>query len=673
MKNYHKIYLLIILLLGFRQFSLAQNHMIDSLRNALKVSQADTNRVNIQNTLGKQYIYISEFPRADSFANEAIKLSEKLNFKKGIAKGYSAIGIVYYYQGDLAKALEYYFKSLKIAEEIGDKTLMLSNIGNVGIVYSNQGDYPKALEYYFKALKMAEESKDKNKIANDLGYIGVVYKNQKDYKKAVEFYNKALDMAREVNNRHLIITNVGNLGNIYTNEKEYDKAIDYYKQALEMAKEDGDKSSVSTNMGNIGSVLIEQKKLKEAEDYLLKAYAIAKETGDIVNVKECEHNLSELYYREGKWKESLDLYKKYIVNRDSIYNEDNTKNTVRAEMNYNFDKKKAEEKAEQEKKDLLTKKELEWQKFVRNVFIGGFALLLILAFFIYRGSRQKQKAYNIIAKQKEEVELQKQIIEEKNHEITSSINYAKRIQTAILVTREEIEKSLKEYLILFKPKDIVSGDFYYYAEKDDKIIIAAVDCTGHGVPGAFMSMIGNDALNEIIINKGITKPGEILTRLHDSVRRALKQDTSKMETTDGMDIALCTLSLPVSETDGVKIEYSGAMRNFYYVSKGSVKLEEIKANKQSIGGVVSAEKKYFTNHTVQLYKGDTFYIFSDGFADQFGGPNGKKFMMKRLKNLIISVQGKNLNEQEQTMEATLEEWKRNEEQIDDILVIGVKI
>ncbi len=281
-----------------------------------------------------------------------------------------------------------------------------------------------------------------------------------------------------------------------------------------------------------------------------------------------------------------------------------------------------------------------------------------------------------LVKEKEKVELinkevleQKEIIEEKNKDITDSINYAKQIQDAILPVQEVIYKSFKDAAILFLPKDIVSGDFYWFARKDDKAIIAAVDCTGHGVPGAFMSMIGNDSLNHIVNHNDITQPAEILHHLHLAIQRALKQNKEDSSSRDGMDIALCAFDIKTNV-----LEYAGAFRPLYLLKKDTKELEEVKGDRCSIGGFqVEEGDRTFENHRIELQKGDSFYIFSDGYADQFGGERGKKFLAKRFKELIINNSAKKMEEQVEIFKNNFITWRANYEQIDDVLIIGVKV
>ncbi len=264
-----------------------------------------------------------------------------------------------------------------------------------------------------------------------------------------------------------------------------------------------------------------------------------------------------------------------------------------------------------------------------------------------------------------EIENKNVLVEQKNRDITDSINYAKRIQKAILPLDVEISKSLPESFILFKPRDIVSGDFYWFATVDNKHILACVDCTGQGVPGAFMSMIGNSLLNEIVYEKKIHEPAKILNSLNEGVRLALKQNQHDNETHDGMDIALIRI-------EGMNLQYAGAHRPLFLIRNGELK--EVGATKFAIGGMqLDDDKKVFLNNTLSLEKGDALYMFTDGFVDQFGGEKGKKFMSKRFQELLLSIQNNTMSEQKVLLNTVIEQWKGNVEQVDDILVIGVRI
>lgn len=305
---------------------------------------------------------------------------------------------------------------------------------------------------------------------------------------------------------------------------------------------------------------------------------------------------------------------------------------------------------------IFKKNELEFQKEEKHK--------LLLAFHTEE-KEKKEKELALTKVQKAEVEKHRLILEVKNKDIPDSINYAKRIQQAKLPKKTDIYTELSNCFVLFKPKDIVSGDFYFFQKKKQSIFIAAADCTGHGVPGAFMSMIGSGKLDEAVANSSNTS--EILKHLNIGLKNSLHQSESNESTRDGMDIAICSIDL-----DTRIVQYAGANRPFWLIRKGKNELEEIKATKKAIGGLTE-DLQHFNSHELKLQRGDTFYISTDGYADQFGGKFGKKLMTKRFKEILLDIQEKSMSEQHQYLEAYVEEWKAEEEQVDDILIIGVRL
>jgi serine phosphatase RsbU (regulator of sigma subunit) len=322
-------------------------------------------------------------------------------------------------------------------------------------------------------------------------------------------------------------------------------------------------------------------------------------------------------------------------------------------------------------------KAIEKQKMLIWFFVIALFLVSGLGYFIYRGYRIKKEANRqleeknrLILNQKDEIQQQKEIAEsqrdqiayQKKH-ITDSIHYALRIQTALLPSLELFSEKL-DHFVLYKPRDIVSGDFYWVAEIGPQIMIISADCTGHGVPGAFMSMLGVSFLNEIILNKGIIQPGQVINSLREEIIRALKQKESHSELKDGMDICVCLL-----DPEKRSLQFAGALCPLWILSEGE--LTEIKGDKMPVA--IHDTMKPFTNHWIDLKQGDTFYIFSDGFVDQFGGPNQKKYLSKNFKITLAELQAKPMYEQGSELDRIFEEWREDVEQIDDVTVIGVRV
>ena len=264
-----------------------------------------------------------------------------------------------------------------------------------------------------------------------------------------------------------------------------------------------------------------------------------------------------------------------------------------------------------------------------------------------------------------EAVLQKEQIEEKNIHITDSIRYAKRIQTAILPPEDYVKKLLPKSFVFYKPKDIVSGDFYWIKETNDSILVSAVDCTGHGVPGAFMSIVGNYQLNYAVDIKEANKPANILMELNSGVNKTLQKD-SNSKIKDGMDLAICSV-----DYKNKKLQFAGACNPLYIIKNGELQI--IKGDKFSIGSFDNDEGIAYKNHEIDVEEGDTFYIFSDGYADQFGGPKDKKYLYKRFREFLLSIHNKPMDKQRILLEANMAQWMGDKEQVDDIIVIGVKI
>jgi len=689
----------------------------------------------VLNALGTAYLDQGDYSTALKYFDSALDINTQILYKIGIGHNLGNIGLINMYEGHYEEALEYDFKALALYKNMGDKFNTAIKLGSIGVVYYQQGKYPAALEYYLKALAIDDEMGSKRGIASDLCNMGLVYTNQENYDKALEDFLKALAINQEIGNKRGISTDLGNIGNVYSSQNNYPKAIEYELKTLDIDKEIGDKAGVASDLNSIGNIYKEQKnydkalesylkslgidraigdlhgiaaeldgignvyffqkKYKQSHIYLDSALNLSKQIGEKEYIKDVYSNMGDLDSAIGNYKEALQDYKNYIVFRDSLVNEENTKKTVQAEMNFEFEKKQTTEKAEQDKKDAIASQEKKKQLVIRNSFIGGFALMFALAFFIFRGYRQKQKANIIITQQKEEVEKQKALVEhqkalveEKNRDVLDSITYAKRLQDAILPPLSLIKQYLPESFVFYKPKDIVAGDFYWLERvtslnlsqgrdfersqpdmpspmgegKDEVILIAAADCTGHGVPGALVSVVCSNALNRTVKEFKITEPGKILDKVRELVLETFEKSESNVQ--DGMDISLCCINTKTNE-----IQWSGAYNSLWYIQQGEIK--EVVANKQPIG---KTDKPIpFNTHKLQLQKGDTLYLFTDGYADQFGGPKGKKFKYKQFQEMLLANSKKPMPEQEKILEHTLNEWKGELEQIDDVLVIGIGI
>lgn len=422
----------------------AQN--IDSLKLAFKNAKHDTTRAQILYSWGIQ-IYLEKPDSGITLFQNVVKIAEenKNKYKKnGLeekaillskANSLSYIGSIYFTKGDIQKTLEYHTKSIKIQEELGNKPGIASSLSNLGSIYDSQGDFSKALEYYNKSLNLRKEVGDKQGIANELNNIGYLYYNQKDIPKALEYYSKSSKIYEEIGDKRGLAVTLNNFASIFYDQGDIPKALENFEKSLKMREEIGDKEGVAYALHNIGVIYYKQDNLKKGFIYAKKGMDAAKEIGYPANIKKAAKLLKRIFQKQNKYKEAFEMYELEIKMRDSITNEETQKATVKKQMQYEYETKAKELKNEQDKKDIIAKAELIQREKERNYFVIGFALVIVLALFIFRSYRQKQKDNLIITQQKHEVE-------ESRKEILDSIHYAKRIQKAHLPTQNYIDKNL---------------------------------------------------------------------------------------------------------------------------------------------------------------------------------------------------------------------------------------
>ena len=514
--------------------------------------------------IGLSYSAQADYLQALDYYLKALEIANEFGFKQLTANNLGNIASIYFDQAAYPKALEYYFKQLKINEELGDKNRIVNSLIGIGNVYNYQADYPKALDYYFKTLKMAEELGGNDIKETIYGNIGIVYAGQFNYPKALDYYFKALKIAEELHNKNGTARHLGNIATVFTSQADYIKALDFCFKALKLKEEIGDKQGIVVNLTNIGSLYTTTGKFNAAYTNLYRSLAIADSIKALDNMKSLYKMLSDLYEKSnvplldsigGKIlnKEEMRLralhyFKSYMNLRDSIFSEENKKQLIRKEMNFDFEKKELATKVDQDKKNILAEKEKQKQKIITYSVSAGLLLVLLLALFIFRGYKQKQKANHIITQQKTEVENQKHLIEEKHKEITDSINYAERIQRSFLATKKLLDDNLNEYFVYFQPKDVVSGDFYWAAKlSTNNFLLATADSTGHGVPGAIMSILNISSL-EKAVEQGLLEPSEIFNHTRKTIIERLKKDGSEHGGKDGMDCSLISFDFKLNLT-----------------------------------------------------------------------------------------------------------------------------
>ncbi|MBI2280860.1 MAG: tetratricopeptide repeat protein, partial [Bacteroidetes bacterium] len=678
------------------KFGLGQNSKIDSLQNVLETATVDTNIVSTLNELSIELYSVGNYEEALHFAENAKQSANKFIvensnknttkiLKKGLAKAHNTVGNIYSDQGIYPDALQNYYISLKIKEKIGDTKGIASAYNNIGIVYKTQGNYTDALNSYKTSLKIKKQLGDKQGIASSYNNIANIYHIQGNFSQAIENYSNSLQLFKELDFIPGITFLYNNIGGVYFNQAEQEKdsnkkntlfsnARDNYNASLALFEEISDKRGVVASLINLGTIDLKQKNIPKAKEYANRALALSKNEKSGEMLKDIYNLLAQIETSFGNYKQAFDFYKVFIQLRDSIFNEENTKKTVQMQMQFGFDKKMAADSIANAKEQELKEVEIARQKAEIKVkknqqygLFGGLFLVIVFAGFMYNRFTITRKQKQIIELQKQEVEQQKEIVEEKNKEITDSIQYAKRIQNAILPPIKFVKEHLPQSFIVYKPKDIVAGDFYWLETiKSDEsrvlrgenpslnthhsqlVLFAACDCTGHGVPGAMVSVVCVNGLNRSVREHGITDPGKILDKTREIVIQEFEKSDDVVK--DGMDISICALQGNILKWAGANnplwiirlVRHSGldpeshqkiAAHPDSYREHDKYEIIEYKPNKQHIGKIENP--KPFITHTIELQKNDTFYIFTDGYQDQFGGENGKKFKSSKLKELLI--------------------------------------
>jgi len=427
-----KLFILLYLFISLSAFS--ENRKVDSLRTLSSKGVNDTNKVKFLNDLIWEFMD-SNTDSAIFYGNQALAIAEQLKFEKGLAETLRNLGTCNFTKANFPLALDFYLKSLKIEENIQNKKGIASCLSNIGLVYKNQNEYSKALQYYLNALKIDEELANKKGMAADLGNIGNVYKGMKEFKKALDYHEKALNLYKSIENKRGMAINYGSIGNVYKSISDFDRALENYLESLKLYQAIGNNMGVAISWSNIGYVYLKKNNFSEAEKYLKQSLQTSKTLGLIKQEMEASEYLSDLYQTTKNYQKALEHYQNAMKLKDSIFNEEKNNEITRKEMNYEFEKKEAFAKAEQDKKDIIAKEKLAQKEKERNYFVFGFLILSVLLIFIYKGYRNKQKANEIIS-------FQKQLVEAKQKEIIDSIEYAKRIQLSLLPNEKYIEKNI---------------------------------------------------------------------------------------------------------------------------------------------------------------------------------------------------------------------------------------
>lgn len=617
-----------------------RNYIIEKLKEAERLEQTnDDNSLKValdgyerakrikdnnligkaENLIGNIYWYSGDYSIASEFYFRALKSFEKTNNREYIAECYRNIGWIYLGQKNFDKAEEYMIRSSRTYKNLNLEHQYMVSLDDLGNLYLTKGDLKKALYCCELSIEIAEKSDENNSLGTTCGTSGSIYLKLKEYDKAEESFLKSIVILSEysTNGYNVCLSNIG-IANVYFQKKNFTKALFHVNNAIELAKK-----------GNYNSEL--------AEAYLLS---------------------SQIHKELNKFDKAYEMSMLYSSTKDSLHELNNRDYIKELENKHKLEQDRLHIQ-NLEQKGKLDKSNLEREQTFKVFLIVIIVLIFIFGIFLVRSIVIKKRANKSLSEAYT-------IIEEKNKDISDSIDYAKHIQHARLPLIENLKNGFSDVFVYYVPRDIVSGDFYWYDKRPDgSIYFVCADCTGHGIPGAFMSMMGIDGFNYAILERAIYNSGDILTHVNQFIKDSLNQEHESTKSKDGMDAAIISLNPEKTE-----LTYSGANRPMYLIR--NEELIEFKPNKLSIGGNHLSEYQ-FSSEKIATTTGDCIYLFSDGYADQFGGENGKKFMTKQLKELLLSIHKKPMSEQEKLIQSTFEKWKINQAQVDDVLVVGIKI
>lgn len=696
--------------------------------------------------LGYVLYSINRYDEAEQQFNLSISIAQAEDFKDELALSYNRLGNVHQLRTNYLKALDCYLLALSINREAKNEPEIARTYVNLANVYSTIGQYQRSIELFLDAMNIHEATGDRDGLAwtslgiarlfkridlpdrsmqyaeaaldnyeklfeetgNSIGItlslneIGSIHHRMGNYEEALEYTNRVLEINRQNRNLHGQSTNYLSLGTIHLDMKNNQLAKENLFKALELKKEISDSTDFALLYLYLGQIEMEEGRLNSAYLFLNNSLQFAKEHRLLPEISDTYLSLSELLTRQGNFDAALEAYKNHSVYSDSL----NSGEISRLEMQYEFGKREKEQELLTKQREALHKVKLARQRGVLIFFIIAFILVVLLAFYIFHNYRLKKETNFILLRQNREISRQKIEIETQKGEIekqrdyvtkqrdqivdqqrliTDSITYASRIQTAALPSDASLQKLPWESFVLYKPKNIVSGDFYWTTTlPNGKILLAAADCTGHGVPGAFMSILGLALLREVAGKPKVLSPSQMLAKLREMVMISLNQQSGRINQADGMDMAMVII-----DPDTLVMEYAGAYLPAIVVRNGnfdnqsgatkvrmeekeSVTLMELRGDKMPIGHHI-LKPSPFNNQSLQLHQGDMLYLFSDGYADQFGGEKNTKFLLQNFRTLLMEINNFELTKQKEVLLKTIEEYQGTQKQVDDMMVMGFKI
>ncbi len=685
---------------------LAQNKAAkDSLENLLEQTSGHEKKVFLLLKLSELH-HGSDNLKAAEYAHTALNLAEGINSVNAKANALLWLSYAYSGLGKEDEGFAYGMKALDYFKKTGDKRQIVICQNSLAGVYDLSGNYDKATELWLEALRGAENIKNDTLIAKLCNNVGQVQARNEKHNAAIKYYERAAkifgrmpdrvyeacviksnlaasymslqkyDVAlltfRELEKVAQVKEKNGFIGTVYTNiarveayKDNHEESLKYFDMAISTFESMDDFVGMCELLTDKGELLSKLKRDDEALAAIERAKDLSKYTDNRLSIRRVHEALSQYYSERKNYAEAYKNLERYVILNDSIFTIE--KNNAMAEMAIRYNVEKTEQSIKEQ--DLLLANKDQILKQQKTIIIGFaifLVLILVLAVLMYRNIREKRKLYKDLQNTNNEMLLQKDRIAHQSKQITDSIRCANQIQEAILPTEKHIRDYFADAFLVYMPKDIVSGDFYWFSVVGKSRLIAVADCTGHGVPGALMSAIANTILQDIVNQEGITNPSQILRLLDNAYRKLLNQDASANN--DVIDIVLCNIE--VAENQKYKVQFAGAARPFVYTTNGQIRL--VKGDSQSLGGRETKHRPVYAMSEVVLNKGDNIYLFSDGFGDQFS-PQRQKFSSRKLVDLLYAHHNLDHSAQKASVLDALKTHRGDAQQIDDITVLGVML
>ena len=596
---------------------------------------------------------------------------------------------LYTSNGDSEKTMSEYFRILREFDEKGYKLQSAKLHSTIAIVFKKTDRLDNAIDHLEDAVRISKEINNIEQEAASLLTLGNCYKAKGDFPTAEEKYLSSIAIAKENGYQRTLAGDYNGMGSLMRQLGRLEESMRYYKKAIVINTKAGNDKWLSYNYNNIGNILKDEGRNSEALIYFKSSLKIKERIKDDHGKVMTFLNISDCYSLLGDYKSAFKFRKSYIELNDSLMTVDQAKEAQKLAAEYQSEKREAQiaqlniQHELNQQKLQANEERIRYQNFLGWLIGIAALLMLVVAIILWYSARNRKRINEQLEEKNAQIRLKNEQLDYQHQEIKASINYAKRIQSIILPSQLKMDEYFSKYSILFMPKDIVSGDFYLFEPVKNGAYFGVVDCTGHGVPGAMMSLVGSSYFSKAIKEKNLQSPATVLDFINKEFPKALK--TNDVTITDGMDLALCYLN-----SDRSELSFAGANRNCWVMNttdkwrereiRGgtdqrfedqNVVLIELKGNRQGIGRSYSS--KAFDDVKIPIYSGDRVVLFTDGYVDQFGGEANKKFRNSQLRKVMTETMHLSAKEIESVLVDTMNNWRQEEEQIDDICVLVVDI